>query len=470
MIFSSSTFLFLFLPIVLILYFSLDKKYKNIVLLLSSIYFYSFGEKFLVLVMIASTIIDYKCGHLIESNRRNLGLRLSLVTNIATLGFFKYFNFGIDNLHAIFKQLNLNDSFFDVFPSIALPMGISFYVFQTMSYTIDVYNGNVKANRNFINFATYVTFFPQLVAGPIVRYKDISESLSVRHTTLEAFSKGLERFILGLSKKVLIANNCAFLADSVFNSNISQISTQNAWLGILAYSLQIYFDFSGYSDMAIGLAKMFGFKIPENFNYPYISTSIREFWRRWHISLSSWFRDYLYIPLGGNKKGLKRTYLNLIIVFFITGLWHGAAWNFIFWGLFHGFFILLERGFLNKVFNKMWKPFSHLYTLLVVLVGWVFFRCNNLSDSFTFIQKLFSLSEGNITVNQYIAFFNYNYEVYSAIIIGVLFSFPIYSFIERKLKARYYLFFRYSFLVFLLLISISYIAAGSYNPFIYFRF
>lgn len=470
MVFSSSYFLFLFLPLIIAVYFFTPKKRKNLILLISSLFFYTYGEKALVLVMITSTIIDFKCGLLIEEGKKKLGLRLSLFSNLLTLGFFKYFNFGVDNLKGVFDFFTIGTYYFEVLPTIILPMGISFYVFQTMSYTIDVYYGRVKANRNFIDFATYVTFFPQLVAGPIVRYQDIYKKLLDRTVTPANFAKGIERFIIGLSKKMLIANNCGSLADSIYNSQVVDISTPNAWLGVLAYTLQIYFDFSGYSDMAIGLAKMFGFDIPENFNYPYISRNIREFWRRWHISLSSWFRDYLYIPLGGNQKGEYRNYLNLIIVFFITGLWHGAAWNFIVWGLFHGFFILIERLFLGKLLEKIWNPVRHCYTLSVVLIGWVLFRVDNFTDAIQYYKKLFIYSYGNESVNDYISFFHYNKEVWLALILGCILSLPIYPYVEKKCSRGFFLNFRYILVICLFLISITYVASGSYNPFIYFRF
>ena len=470
MVFSSAYFLLLFLPLVLLLYFIVPKKYKNLVILLASIFFYAYGEKLLVLVMIFSTIVDYKCGHLIEQGNRKLGLRLSIITNLLTLGVFKYFNFAIENIQNTIEALGFDPQIMDGAPSIILPMGISFYVFQTMSYTIDVYRGDVKASKNLLEFAAYVTMFPQLVAGPIIRYIDVQRELTERSITTHSFAKGLERFTIGLAKKMLLANTFASVADSIFSESDGDVSTLYAWIGIFAYSFQIYFDFSGYSDMAIGLGKMFGFNFLENFNYPYISKSIKEFWRRWHISLSTWFRDYLYIPLGGNRKGKYRNYLNLFIVFFITGLWHGASWNFVVWGLFHGIFIVIEKIGFERILEKTWKPFQHLYTLLIVLIGWVFFRAENLSDAINYLNRMFVYHEGNVSTNNFVAYFNFNYELIITTIIAVLFSTPLYPYLESKFKNPKFLVFRYTSIIILLLIAIIYVAAGSYNPFIYFRF
>ena len=470
MVFSSAYFLLLFLPLVLLLYFTVPKRFRNLVILIGSIYFYTYGEKALVLVMLLSTIVDFKAGHLIEAGKKKLGLRLSIFTNLATLGIFKYFNFAKDNFEALISSFGLDTASFEVIPNIALPLGISFYVFQTMSYTIDVYRGDVKASRNFVEFATYVTMFPQLVAGPIVRYIDIQKEIANRNTTWFDFAKGAERFIIGLAKKMLIANTFASLADQIFSFSTNDISTPYAWLGVFAYAMQIYFDFSGYSDMAIGLGRMFGFTFLENFNYPYISKSITEFWRRWHISLSTWFRDYLYIPLGGNRAGNNRTYFNLFVVFFATGLWHGAAWNFIVWGFLHGFFIILEKLGFNKVLAKLWSPLQHIYTLLVVLVGWVLFRAETLTYALDYLKQMFVLSEGNTALGEYVNFFSITKEFMVVTIFAVLFSLPLYPFVERKLKHTNFIYLRYASIIGLLAISIIYVASGSYNPFIYFRF
>ena len=481
MLFSSAIFLFLFLPLVLIIYYSVPTKLKNLILFIFSVIFYTWGEYLIVLVMLASTVIDYSCGRLIERGQRKLGLILSLIANLGFLGFFKYMNFTFENFRAILAAFNIHSEALENVPYIALPIGISFYTFQTMSYTIDVYRGKVKANHNFIEFATFVTMFPQLVAGPIVRYIDIAKQLHNRVISFSKFSIGAERFIIGLSKKMLIANTFAAIADKIFELNPAEIPPSVAWLGIISYAFQIYFDFSGYSDMAIGLGKMFGFDLLENFNYPYIARSIKEFWRRWHISLSSWFRDYVYIPLGGNRHSPVRTYVNLFIVFFVTGMWHGASWNFIFWGLFHGFFLVIERLGFEKILNRLGRPVTHIYTLLVVLVGWVFFRADDLSHSFQYLEAMFSGHEGPTvyTLSRYL-----NIEIYFTIVLAIIFSMPVYHLVQKqsgkligKLSGSMagltnsglniaYLF----FLVGIFTLSVMYIAADTYNPFIYFRF
>lgn len=340
MLFSSPVFLFLFLPFTLFIYYLLPSRFKNLFLLLVSLFFYTWGEKELVALIIISTLVDYSCGLIIKNGRRKTGLALSIIFNVGLLAYFKYSDFVCTNIVDLLGLFSVSVDNAYAFSNIALPLGISFYTFQTMSYTIDVYRGEVEANSNIIDFATYVTLFPQLIAGPIVRYKSIKDQLSSRKVTTSLMSEGIERFVIGLTKKMLIANNCALLADNIFNLHGDDLSAGLAWLGVIAYSFQIYFDFSGYSDMAIGLGKLFGFNFPENFNYPYTARSIREFWKRWHMTLSSWFRDYLYIPLGGNQHGPTRTYINLFIVFLITGLWHGANWTFIIWGLFHGLNVL----------------------------------------------------------------------------------------------------------------------------------
>ena len=470
MVFSGAYFLLLFLPAVLLLYFIVPKKFRNLVLLIASLYFYTFGEKFLVLVMVFSTLVDYKCGHLIEAGKRKLGLRISIFVNLFTLGTFKYFNFAKDNVASVIESFGGDAESLSSIAEIALPIGISFYVFQTMSYTIDVYRGDVKASRNLLEFATYVTMFPQLVAGPIIRYIDVQKEVVNREVNITGFSKGIERFIIGLAKKMIIANAFASIADNIFNESGGDFSTMNAWIGIIAYSFQIYYDFSGYSDMAIGLGRMFGFTFLENFNYPYISRSITEFWRRWHISLSTWFRDYVYIPLGGNRKGKRRTYVNLVIVFFVTGLWHGASWNFIVWGLFHGLFIVIEKLGFGDILSKLWKPIRHVYTLLVVVVGWVLFRADDLPKAIVYIKKMFVYTEGNQTTNDFIAYFNFNRELLFVSILAIVFSLPTYPFIEKQLTNKNFIYLRYTTITALLLICITYIAAGSYNPFIYFRF
>lgn len=470
MVFSSAFFLFSFLPIVLFLYFVVPRRLKNLILLIASVFFYTWGEDKIVAVMLLSAVVDFSCGLMIEKGYRKTGLYLSIATNLSFLLFFKYFNFTFDNFNYLLSCVGLESSALQNLPQIALPIGISFYTFQTLSYTIDVYRGQVKANHNFINFATYVTMFPQLVAGPIVRYADINEQLENKDLSVDSFVIGIERFIIGLAKKVLVANTFASIADSIFALNIDQVSTFYAWVGIIAYAFQIYFDFSGYSDMAIGLGRMFGFTFLENFNYPYISKSIREFWRRWHISLSTWFRDYLYIPLGGSRLGERRTYINLFIVFFVTGLWHGASWNFVFWGLFHGVFLVIERVGFDKVLKGLWSPVQHLYTLVVVLVGWVFFRVETLGDGVAYVQKMFWFSAGDAATNSYLSFFHINGYIILFTLIAIIGSTPIYQKINEKVTTPALAGARLLVLLLLFSLSIIYLGADSYNPFIYFRF
>lgn len=475
MLFSSSIFIFGFLPLAILSYYLAPKKFKNAVLVLFSLLFYSWGEAEIVAVMLASTLVDFFAGLLVEKGHRRKGLILSIVTNLSFLGFFKYFNFAFDNFRSLLNALSLNTEFFANVPHIALPIGISFYTFQTMSYTIDVYRGKVKANHSFIDFAAYVTMFPQLVAGPIVRYSDMENQLVNKNISLSNFGLGVQRFIIGLAKKMLLANSCAYIADMVFAEKVTDLSSFHAWLGVIAYSFQIYFDFSGYSDMAIGLGKILGFDFLENFNYPYIAKDIKDFWRRWHISLSSWFRDYLYIPLGGNRVNALRTYLNLTIVFFVTGLWHGASWNFVIWGLYHGLFLIIERIGFGNALSKSWAFFRHLYTLLVVTVGWVLFRSDNLGYASSYISKMFLFSEGDPSVSSYLNYFVLNTETFVVILAATIFSiplkqstshlFPKVSFIPKAIP-----YIKLVFLTSLFFISAIYVISGTYNPFIYFRF
>src|SRR5690554_3817938 len=474
MLFSSPIFLFLFLPAVLLIYFLTPKRFKNYTLLVFSLFFYTWGEKELVVLILLSTLVDYTSGLLISYGKRRLGLYFSIGFNVSILLYFKYANFISGNLIGALEFLNMSSENALQFSNIALPLGISFYTFQTMSYTIDVYRGQVKASKNFIDFATYVTLFPQLIAGPIVRYAVIEKELKNRTVTTSLFYEGVERFIIGLSKKMIIANNCALLADGVFNLPASESSAIIAWLGIIAYSFQIYFDFSGYSDMAIGLGKMFGFNFPENFNYPYIAKSIREFWRRWHITLSTWFRDYLYISLGGNRKGSWRTYIHLIIVFFITGLWHGASWTFVFWGLFHGMFLIIERVLENKHL-KVPALLSHVYVIFVLNISWVFFRSDTMADSFQYIATMF-----NFSLQTNMEFLNYylTKELIFVLFAALILSTPIYKKVmyytthSTMTLTNYTLFspLKSIGLFMLLIICFTYIATDSYNPFIYFRF
>ena len=391
MVFSSLTFLLCFLPAVLLIYFAVPRKAKNAVLFLASLVFYAWGEPVYVVLMIFSTILDYTCGRLVEkfrgTSKKKIGLIISVCCNLGLLIFFKYSDFFIATVNGIFKtnipQLNL-----------PLPIGISFYTFQTMSYTIDVYRGDARMQKNIISFGAYVALFPQLIAGPIVRYQDIADQLDERTHSFDKFGDGVKRFVMGLGKKVLLANNIGLLWSMVSETEAAQLTLVGAWLGIIAFAFQIYFDFSGYSDMAIGLGKMLGFDFKENFNYPYLSKSVTEFWRRWHMSLGTWFRDYVYIPLGGNKKGLPVQLRNIAIVWILTGFWHGAAWNFVLWGVFYGVLLLIEKLFLLKWLEKAPAVIGHIYALFTVLIGWVLFAFDDLSKGLAFLKVMFGGGAG----------------------------------------------------------------------------
>ncbi len=438
-----------------------------------SVLFYGWGEYELVLLILLSSIVDFSCGLIIKYGKRKLGLALSVIFNLSILIYFKYADFAYTNFITLMSHFNVSIENASRFSSVVLPLGISFYTFQTMSYTIDVYRGQVKASTNFINFATYVTLFPQLVAGPIVRYKEIESELKNRKLSVSKFSDGIQRFIIGLAKKMIIANNCGVLADGIFNMPNSDMSAGLAWLGIIAYSFQIYFDFSGYSDMAIGIGRMLGFSFPENFNFPYISKSIREFWRRWHITLSTWFRDYLYISLGGNRKGELQTYFNLFIVFVITGLWHGANWTFIIWGLIHGLFIIIERLGFDKVLLKLPKFVSHFYLLFIVSISWVFFRSDTISEAMLYLKNMFSFST---PTNFEFLHFYCSKETLIVLLLAIIFSTPIHQYIKPfalnlfKNKHSLYTTSKYIGILVLFIICCIYISIDSYNPFIYFRF
>jgi alginate O-acetyltransferase complex protein AlgI len=468
MVFSSTVFLWIFLPIVFTGYFILRNELKNIFLLLASLIFYAWGEPIYVFLMIISIFLNYLCGLIINNlkthNIKKIILVVSLGINIGLLAYFKYFNFIIENFNRIFQsQISIG--------TIALPIGISFYTFQAMSYIIDLYRGETRVQKNIINFALYKSFFPQLIAGPIIKYHDIEPQLKEHPITLDVFCSGIKRFTFGLAKKVLIANTLAAFVDSAFSLQISSLGTMVSWITIIAYTLQIYFDFSGYSDMAIGLAQMFGFQFKENFNYPYISSSIKEFWRRWHISLSTWFKEYLYIPLGGNRKGKGRTLINLLIVFFITGLWHGASWNFVFWGLFHGCFLVLERTKFGELLQRNpYKILNHVYTMLIVMVGWVFFRSDKMSIAFGFIKNLFIPTKIGIGVLSQLNINNYFLFI---LVVAILLAGPlqlnlkIKKFIERQKKLQLT---DTSVVLLLLVFSMMMVLSSTYNPFIYFRF
>jgi len=457
MIFSSLLFLFIFMPIFLGIYYLVPFKFKNFILLVFSLLFYSWGEPIYITLLIFSSIVDYFNGILItkyEGNRKRqrIFLILSIIVNLSLLGVFKYSNFIVDNLNLFGFNIDI--------PNIALPLGISFFTFQTMSYSMDVYMGTVKAEKNFLNFMTYVSMFPQLVAGPIVRYEEVGKELHKRTINFDGFCKGLFKFLTGLFKKVLIANNVGLLF-SMISSN-PNISLASAWLGIIAYSLQIYFDFSGYSDMAVGLGRMLGFSYPENFNYPYIAKSITDFWRRWHMTLSTWFKDYVYFPLGGSRCSKAKNIRNLLIVWMLTGIWHGANWNFVIWGLYFGVILILEKTLLKKFLSKLPAFFQHMYAIFLIIIGWLIFAFDNMTNLINYSRKMFVNS--NIIGNDFFFYFR-NYFVF--IIFGILFSIPIVK--KIKLNKFWSVFLVITYLL-LFIICIAMLVSDSYNPFLYFRF
>lgn len=469
MLFSSTTFLFAFLPLVLVVYYVLPKKCRNLVLLIFSLVFYAWGEPVYILLMAASIVAAYFTGILADKEKYSqkiskLALILAILWNIGLLLFFKYTDFFIGIVNNVFnleiKQLELE-----------LPIGISFYSFQTLSYVIDVYRGDVKPQRNFLDLACYVALFPQLIAGPIVRYKDIAQQLSQRKETLENFANGAKRFCIGLGKKVILANNIGAVFDTISNTPQEELSIVASWLGIIAYTFQIYFDFSGYSDMAIGLGKMFGFEFLENFNYPYISQSITDFWRRWHISLSSWFKDYVYIPLGGNRKGKIRQCVNIMIVWFLTGFWHGANWNFIIWGVYFGIILLMEKIFLLKVVGKFPNFLKHLYALLFIVIGWGIFAYEDTGKLLQNFKNMFGLGDIPLINQQTVFWIAQNVVILAILIIA---STPLIRNLGNKLQRDCPNFYGCVCvpieIISLLVISVAYLAGNSFNPFLYFRF
>jgi len=469
LVFSSLMFLFIFLPITLLFYYaSRGITIRNVILLISSLIFYAWGEPVYIIIMILTTIFDYMAGIIIDKlqNRPRAMkgvLVASIIVNLGILGFFKYYGFLTDNLNKFFS-LNISDL------GLPLPVGISFYTFQAMSYVIDVYWGNVPVQKNLINFGTYVSMFPQLVAGPIVKYGDVAEQLENRKETLDKFTDGIKWLIIGLAKKVLLANNIGLLWDVVKSSPIDQISVLSSWIGIIAFTFQIYFDFSGYSDMAIGLGKMFGFDLMKNFDYPYISKTVTEFWRRWHISLSSWFREYVYIPLGGNRVSKLKWYRNIFIVWFLTGFWHGADWNFIIWGLYFATFLVIEKGFLKKLLENKPSFIGHLYTLVVVIVGWVFFEFQNIGQGALFLRTMFGLG-GNKFIDNTALYYLKSYA-FLFIVLAVS-STPLLKRWAKNLSQKFYAASAlFSPLIYfaLLFLSTAYLVNESYNPFLYFRF
>ena len=464
MVFSSFTFLWIFLPIIFIGYYLIQSKFKNIFLLLGSLILYAWGEPHYIMIMLYSIIINYFLGILIDryDTHKKVLLIFDIVINLIVLGYFKYFNFAVEIINKC-TGLELKS------PNIALPIGISFFTFQILSYIIDLYRGQYRAQKNIINLALYIAFFPQLIAGPIVKYKDINEQLNHRVCTLEKVAEGIRRFIYGLGKKVIIANTVAYCVDSIYALDSTNITGLMAWLSAILYSLQIYFDFSGYSDMAIGLGKIFGFEFQENFNYPYLSSSIQEFWQRWHISLGTWFREYIYIPLGGNRNGKFRTYLNLIIVFLITGLWHGASFNFILWGGLYGLIQVIERmGFKKLLRNKI---FAHLYTIIIFIFGWVIFRAENLTQAVDLLIRM--LLPWRYTESSFLMSPVFGPKTIFIILSGILGCGIIQEISSKIGNAK--ILWKNSFVEIIycssiFILCLAMLAGDTYNPFIYFRF
>lgn len=483
MVFSSITFLFYFLPSVFFFYWIAGKRWRNIFLLAASLLFYAWGEGVYVLLMLLSISMNYMGGRAIHAFRSSWHCRfffiVTVILNLSILAFFKYAHFATDNINLLLGSLQL--PLINLTP-IHLPIGLSFFTFQALSYIIDVYREKIAPQNNLINLGLYISLFPQLIAGPIVRYHNIAQQLVDRTVTSKDLAEGIQRFLFGLSKKVLLANPLAVVADQIFALPETELTTPVAWLGAICYTLQIYFDFSGYSDMAIGLGRMFGFHFLENFNYPYISRSISEYWRRWHISLSHWLRDYVYIPLGGNRRGHTRTQLNLLFVFFLCGLWHGASWNFVVWGLYHGFFVLLERTGVGKVQQKLWFPLQVLSCLVIVIFGFVLFRCETLSAASHHLAVMLGMHGETISAQPIIFYLTSKLQL--EIFLGILIAMPVYpmirhfrhNMVERLAGPRQYMFdcvcnvSQLSVTIGLFYFTCISLAAGVYNPFIYFRF
>ena len=477
---SSPVFLFLFLPVLLSLHAVMPGRGKNILLLCASLFFYAWGDahslQVLGLSILGNYVFGLLLGRLTAPAQRKAFLAGAVCANLLLLVYYKYLLFIVSNLAALHlvSAQNLD------FSRWHLPLGLSFFTFGAVSYLVDLYRSKTAPERSLVDLALYMALFPKIVAGPIVRYSELAQELKSRRIPFESFGQGAQRFVIGLGKKVLIANSAAVMADEIFQAQ-GTLDMPTAWLGILCYTLQIYFDFSGYSDMAIGLARMFGFTFGENFNYPYVSQSIQEFWRRWHISLSLWFRDYLYIPLGGNRGSSARIYFNLLAVFFLCGLWHGAGWNFIVWGLYHGAFLALERAGLGRVLEGLWRPVRHFYVVLVVMVGWVFFRSDNLSQALQYIQALFSFTWEGFDYF-YMTFFSR--QLFGTLCLGVVGSLPVPRILEllhQRLQGReggrslqgYGVHATLALVVFLLLVFVAsamQMAVSTYSPFIYTKF
>ena len=463
MLFSSMTFLWLFLPFTVIVNALLNPRYSNVFLLIMSLLFYAWGEPVYVLLMLLSILLNWLAGLLIGKVKKGKGALIftDVLLNLSMLGLFKYYDFAAGSLNFLFGREIM------AVKNIALPIGISFFTFQALSYVIDLYRGKCEVQKNPLNLALYISFFPQLIAGPIVRYSDIDRQILSRRMTTEGFAVGFRRFIYGLSKKVIISNCMAQIADKVFALSAGDLTFASAWIGALSYLMQIYYDFSGYSDMAIGLGKMFGFDFLENFRYPYLSRSIREFWQRWHISLGTWFREYVYIPLGGNRKGKVRQILNIFIVWALTGLWHGASWNFVFWGVYFGILLMIEKLFLLKFLKKIPAVFTHIYTLFLVVISWIFFYFETTDGIFSFMGRLFSLSDGLLSQDA-AATVVANLPL---LLIAFVACTPLAKKVHHKLEGKPFMPVVDAIAgVASLLLSVGALVYDSYNPFLYFRF
>ena len=470
MVFSSLHFLFIFLAAVLLLYYIAPRNTRNAILFLFSLVFYAWGEPVYVLLMLFSTLTDYIYGILIDKYRGKRGAKIaltsSIVTNLIMLGVFKYSDFVVMNLNSIF-DLSLTQ------PNLPLPIGISFYTFQTMSYAIDVYRGEAKMQKNIISFGSYVALFPQLVAGPIVRYQDVAEQLDHRRENPDQFAQGIKRFVTGLAKKILLANSIGMVWTQYSALAPERMSVLGAWIGILAFSFQIYFDFSGYSDMAIGLGKMFGFDFLENFNYPYISKSVSEFWRRWHISLGTWFREYVYIPLGGNRGGIKKQLRNIAVVWVLTGIWHGASWNFVIWGVYYCILLIIEKVFLLALLKKMPSFLARIYTCFAVILGWVIFAFDSHEAGFRYLGWMFGTNgiplwnnDSMFTLMSNLLLFPLLFIAATPLAKNIAMRFLVWGKSRPVLATGIGNF----VLVALFLLSIAYLVDSTYNPFLYFRF
>lgn len=475
MLFSSMSFIFVFLPIVLLLYYLCREELRNYVLLTASVIFYAWGEPKYFLIMMLIVAVNYFGALLLERfpNIRQQCITVAILIDFGVLGYFKYTNFLIENLSRhVHHPIELIQ--------VAMPIGISFYIFQSVSYLIDVYRREIPAQRDFYKLFLYIALFPQMIAGPILKYHDVAHQIDHRFFDFEHFAYGIKRFIIGLAKKMLIANIMGSVADRIFESNGFEYPFWMTWVGAIAYTFQIYYDFSGYSDMAIGLGAVFGFRFPENFNYPYISHTVTEFWRRWHISLSTWFKEYLYIPMGGNRVSAGRNIFNLFVVFLATGIWHGASWNFVVWGLWHGFFIILEKltGLHKKEFGFFGRCCCHVYTIFVFLFGWVLFRANTLSDACSYLKRMIGLDRDSQVLLHWIMYLNY--EELAVFGIAILCSFPLFRKIieapgpddqDFAARQKFWKIIPVNiWLIVLFLLAVTKIATKTYNPFIYFRF